>query len=274
MQMSLPLSLKKLAVWSAVIAAAACGPAESAPPASAQTTAKPPAAAPTPGYSVVPLKESGSLTGTVSFDGPAPADSITHPMTDTDVCGTMLVDPTVLHRGPRLQGAVVWISGITAGKHLPYTKRYDLLTQSCRITPRIQAAVVGGTLNVRSADAVVHRTRFVRGTDTVAIIPETEDGQVVPTERVLATDGLVEVLCDPHPWTRAWLMVFSHPYFASTDVNGSFTIDSIPPGRYQVSAWHERFGTVRDSVTITTKAAAVALTFRGPAPVHPATAMP
>lgn len=269
---SAAVSAFRAAVWLAAVAVGACGPVESAPRAVAQDTAK---AVVTPGYSVAPLTAVGALNGTVSFDGPAPADSITHPMVDTDVCGHMLMDPTVLHRGPRLQGAVVWLSGITAGKHLPYTRRYDLLTESCRVTPRVQAAIAGGTLNVRSADAITHRTRFMRGSDTVALIQETEEGQVVPTERVLANDGLIEVLCAAHPWSRAWLLVFRHPYFATTDANGAFTIDSIPPGRYQVSVWHERFGVLHDSVTIAPgRPVAMPFTFRGPAPEHPATAMP
>jgi Polysaccharide lyase family 4, domain II len=262
------VSALRVIVWLAVTGVAACGPAEPTPRAAAQDTAKP---QPSAVYGVVPLTSSGTIAGTVSFDGPAPIDSIIHPTADTDVCGHVLLDPTVLHRGPRLQGVVVWLTGITSGKHLPYTRRYDLLTESCRLTPRVQAAIVGGTLNVRSADAVTHRTTFVRDRDTVAVIPETEEGQVVPTERVLANDGVVEVLCNMHPWSRAWLLVFRHPYFATTDANGGFTIDSVPPGRYQISAWHERFGVVRDSVTVGRTTPSVALTFRGPAPSRPAT---
>jgi hypothetical protein len=263
------VSALRIIVWLAATAVAACGPAEPTPRAAAQETA--PVVPAT--YRVVPVPSSGTLIGTVSFDGPAPTDTIAHPTVDMDVCGHVLVDPTVQHHGQRLQGVVVWLSGITAGKHLPYTRRYDLLTESCRFTPRVQAAIVGGTLNVRSADAVTHRTRFIRGRDTVAVIQETEEGQVVPTERVLTGDGLIEVRCDLHPWSRAWLLVFRHPYFATTDANGAFTIDSVPPGRYQLSVWHERFGVVRDSVTIpsTGRPAPVALTFRGPAPSAPAT---
>jgi hypothetical protein len=267
----------RITVWLAATAVAACGPAEPTPRAAAQDSVKPAVTAPQGGgsaYSVSPLHSSGTLIGTVSFDGPVPTDTIAHPTMDVDVCGHTLVDPTVQHRGQRLQGVVVWLTGITAGKHLPYTRRYDLLTEGCRLTPRVQAAIVGGTLNVRSADAVTHRTRFIRARDTVAVIPETEEGQVVPTERILAADGLIEVRCDAHPWSRAWLLAFRHPYFATTDANGAFTIDSVPPGRYQLSAWHERFGVVRDSVTIAATgrpAATVALTFRGPAPSSPAT---
>jgi hypothetical protein len=268
------VSAFRVIAWLAITGVAACGPAEPAPRAAAAQETVRPASVATPSYSVMPLKSAGTIAGTVAFDGPAPSDSIIHPMADVDVCGHELVDPTVQHRGPRLQGAVVWLTGITAGKHLPYTRRYDLLTESCRLTPRIQAAIMGGTLNVRSADAITHRTTFVRDKDTVAVIPETEEGQVVPTERVLAGDGLIEALCNAHPWSRAWLMVFKHPYFATTDVNGAFTIDSVPPGRYQISVWHERFGVLHDSVTVVATGHAappVAFTFRGPAPSRPAT---
>jgi hypothetical protein len=44
--------------------------------------------------------------------------------------------------------------------------------------------------------------------------------------------------------------VFDHPYFDVTDRRGSFSMDSIPPGRYRLMAWHERYGAVEDSVDV------------------------
>jgi hypothetical protein len=81
-------------------------------------------------------------------------------------------------------------------------------------------------------------------------IPETEDGQIVPAESVLTTAGLVEVNCVIHPWTHGWIATFDQPYFTMTNEDGQFTIDSIPPGRYALTAWHERFGTITDSITV------------------------
>ena len=204
-------------------------------------------------YRVAPLAAPGRVRGVVSFDGPAPPDSVVHLTNDADVCGQTLVDVSVDHRGPRLANAVVWLTGITAGKHLPYVKRYDITTVGCRLVPRVQAAVVGGTLNVGNGDQTTHRTVFIRQETGAALatVQETEAGAVVPTAAVLALPGLVEVRCDQHPWTRGWIVVFDHPYFTTTDPNGAFTIDSVPPGRYQISAWHERFGTATDSVTVT-----------------------
>jgi Carboxypeptidase regulatory-like domain len=217
-------------------------------------------------YRVQPPISRGRVTGSIKFDGPAPTDSIVHPQTDADVCGQTLVDPTVEHRGPLLANAVIWLDGVTAGKGLPIVRRYDITNEGCRLVPRVQAAIKGGTLDVRNADQTAHKTRFIQaGTRAVlATVLETEAGAVVPSRAVLAVPGLVEVRCDGHPWTRGWIVVFDQPYFTTTNTNGGFTIDSVPPGRYRLSVWHERFGTQSDSVTVVAgHDAVVDITFKG-----------
>lgn len=111
-------------------------------------------------YRVVPLTAIGRIAGTVEFEGPAPVDSIVHVTTDVDLCGATLVDISVEHRGPRLANAIVWLEGIEAGKRMPVARRYDITSLSCRFLPRVQAAVVGGTLNVRNDNDGAHRARF------------------------------------------------------------------------------------------------------------------
>jgi hypothetical protein len=46
----------------------------------------------------------------------------------------------------------------------------------------------------------------------------------------------------------AFVLVFGHQFFATTDTDGAYRIDDIPPGTYNVVAWHE--GDVRDMHTI------------------------
>lgn len=149
-------------------------------------------------------------------------------------------------------GVVVWIEGVRSGKPLPIERRFEVTNDRCALVPEVQAVIAGGTLNVRSLDAVVHRTRIERtGTgELLATIRETDEGQVVPNEHVLAKPGILELSCEVHEWTRAWIAAFDHPYFTVTGTDGSFVIDSIPPGRYAVHAWHPRLGSVQDSVTI------------------------
>lgn len=54
--------------------------------------------------------------------------------------------------------------------------------------------------------------------------------------------GIVKVYCHIHSHMSASILVFDHPYFAMPGADGSFTIGNLPPGTYQVSAWHERIG--------------------------------
>ena len=219
---------------------------------------------PTVPYSVV-AGDGGRITGLVTFDGDLAADTTVRPTSDTEVCGESVVQPSVHRKGRGVENVIVWIE-IRAGKPLPLARRYELLHERCLLTPRVQAVVTGGTLNLRSADALTHRVRFVRqgsGT-TIETVTETEQGQVVPLERILASPARLDVRCDQHPWTHAWMMVFDHPYEQVTREDGVFSLDSIPPGRYRIVAWHERLGRVDDSVTVAVgREAVVEMKLRG-----------
>jgi hypothetical protein len=48
----------------------------------------------------------------------------------------------------------------------------------------------------------------------------------------------------------AIVMVFDHRYFAVPDADGSFEIDSVPPGTWRVNAWHERIGATSQSLQV------------------------
>ena len=51
--------------------------------------------------------------------------------------------------------------------------------------------------------------------------------------------GIVRVFCDIHSHMNAFILVFSHPYFAMTDAAGRYRIDRVPAGAYNVIAWNE-----------------------------------
>jgi plastocyanin len=61
--------------------------------------------------------------------------------------------------------------------------------------------------------------------------------------------GVVRIFCDIHSHMSAFVLVFSHPYYAKAEVDGRYRIDNVPPGTYTVSAWHE--GEARETKTVT-----------------------
>jgi hypothetical protein len=203
-------------------------------------------------YTTRVLDSIGRATGAVEIEGEPPADSVVQPTADQAVCGLSFTRRGLDRRGNRAVGVVVWIDGLRSGKPLPVERRFEIVNERCLIMPELQAAIAGGTLNVQNLDAVEHRTRITRreGGELLATIRETDEGQVVPNEHVLTKAGVLELTCAAHPWTRAWIAVFDHPYFALTGTDGSFVIDSVPPGRYRVHAWHPRLGAMEESLTI------------------------
>jgi len=61
--------------------------------------------------------------------------------------------------------------------------------------------------------------------------------------------GIVRVFCDIHSHMNAYILVFSHPFFAMTDSEGRYRIENVPPGTYGVIAWNE--GTPSETRPIT-----------------------
>jgi plastocyanin len=62
--------------------------------------------------------------------------------------------------------------------------------------------------------------------------------------------GIVRVFCDIHSHMNAFILVFSHPFFALTDADGRYRIDNVPPGTYGVIAWNEGISSETKPVTV------------------------
>jgi hypothetical protein len=78
------------------------------------------------------------------------------------------------------------------------------------------------------------------------------------TPKKLTATGPVHLKCDVHSWMSAWVFVATHPYYAVTKEDGSFSIGDVPPGDYSVKVWHGRLGEKAASVKVDPKGSATA----------------
>lgn len=207
---------------------------------------------PTSAYREIAVTAPGRITGTVEFKGPFPTDSTIRPAAEQAGCGPAIVDRQVQHAGTKVVGAAVWLTDIRQGKARPIERRFELVNEDCLLDPRLQIVQANGTLNFISDDVAMHRNRIINvGTGrTQAIAPFNDNGQVIPFDKLFTVPAELEVLCDLHPWSHAWIVVLDHPYYATTSKSGDFALDGIPPGTYHLRAWHPALGRADQTVTI------------------------
>jgi hypothetical protein len=206
-----------------------------------------------PAYVVRPTADAGRVVGTVRVAGALPADTtVTADSAAARVCGASFPDRTVSARGGAVAGVAVWLADARTGKPLPTARRHQLALERCALTPRVLTVASGGTLLVNGRDAMPSRVRFARFPGGLVVLESrmTDAGQVIPSAAVLAEPGAVEARGVDHPWLRAWVLAFDHPYFATSDAAGAFALDAVPPGRYTLVAWHPRAGRVERAVTV------------------------
>lgn len=203
-------------------------------------------------YRPGPVTAGARLTGTVDFEGAMPLDSTISLSPETQGCGSSMTIRSIQRTGTKIGGAVVWLADIRAGKPLPMERRFELANNECLLVPSVQAVFAPATLNMASEDVVMHHNHIVDVAtgELQAIAPFNDNGEVIPFDALLTKPAQLEVTCQLHPWAKAWILVFDHPYFAVSDRSGAFSITDVPAGTYRVKAWHPHLGISESTVTV------------------------
>jgi hypothetical protein len=193
-------------------------------------------------YKAINVVDGGTISGTVKWSGPMPRNLEMAVTKDPKICDpngkqSISLDRMIIGTDSGVANTIVYLRNISSGKpfDLPPQRRH-LDQKTCRYVPHILLVPVTESLTMQSSDATLH-TIHMDGAATYNLPFPFADK---PTSRPMPTPGLVNLRCNGgHVWMNAEMMVVQHPYYAVTDESGRFEFTDVPPGTYQIVAWHE-----------------------------------
>ncbi len=211
------------------------------PNAAADASPEPEPPAPEGGkYEVAAVSNGGTLTGTVTWQGPVPDKKTIAVTKDGETCGHEKPNQEILVGANKtLKNAVVSIDGIKSGEAFKADAPIVFDQKECLFLHHVAVVPTGATLDVRNSDDILHNTHFnaVKNKGENFAIPAGKSNSYT-----VKSAETIKVTCDIHPWMSSWVIVRDNPYFAVTDENGKYTIKNVPPGTYKASVWQETVG--------------------------------
>ena len=124
-----------------------------------------------------------------------------------------------------------------------------LIDQSgCFFHPRVVGARAGQVLRIKNSDNLLHNVHSSSSHRNSFNFGQPQAG--ISSDYKLNDEEMLKLGCDVHRWMTAWVGIVDHPYFAVSGADGSFVIGNVPAGKRKITTWHERFGTLTQTVDV------------------------
>jgi tetratricopeptide (TPR) repeat protein len=215
-----------------------------------------------PVYKYEIVTNGGSFTGVASIKGPIPSPRVFHLVHSPNIefCSRIsdgkghriVYDFEVGKRG-ELKNTLIAIKGISKGKPFPdEVQKFNI--DRCRSDKYVIGINNGEDILVENTDPIVHEiaTYEIRGPH----IQQKSNRQVLPKTSQIRSAFIdhraneFTIKCNLHPFLQTRGFMVENPYYAITGEDGTFNIPDIPPGTYEVLAWHPLIPTLTGTITI------------------------
>jgi len=193
----------------------------------------------------------GTVSGKVTYDG-APVQMKPIDMSAEPSCARMystpqLAETVVTSAGNGLENVVVYVSAGAPDDAVP--SNAAIFTQKgCRYIPHLLPFHVNQELKITNEDQTLHNVHPLSKLNREW--NKSQPPGAPPISASYDKAEFIPVKCNVHPWMHGILAVLKNSHFAVTGDSGSFSLTSLPPGKYTITAWHESFGEQSQDVTI------------------------
>lgn len=208
-----------------------------------------------------------TVTGKANFTGTAPQNEPLSMAADP-VCSSAHSEPVyaetvVVNSNNTLKNVFVYVKEGLEGKTFPVPSAPVIFDQKgCQYHPHVLGIQVGQPFQIINSDSTLHNVHSLAEQSKQFNLGMPLQGMKLE-KKFEKPEIMTKIKCDVHPWMNAYVGVLSHPYFSVTGDEGTFEIKDLPPGDYTLEAWHEKYGTQTQKITVTDQNSQVDFTFSG-----------
>lgn len=133
---------------------------------------------------------------------------------------------------------VVSISNIEATSETKTALRVTVTQKDGSFIPHVIPVASGTEIEWQNRDEIFHNVFSISEAKPFDLgYYKSKDN---PKAVVFEKPGRVDVFCSIHSQMSCIVLVMPNPWFATSDRRGNYEIKNVPPGVYQLKAWHER----------------------------------
>lgn len=228
--------------------------------------AAPAAASAAPAGPAAGATGAASVTGKIVFDGAVPAAEKFKMSADAFCAkahpGDVAREDVVVAADKGLANVFVYVKTGITGTYPPPATAAVIDQKGCTYHPHVFGVVTGQNIEILNSDPTLHNIHSLPEKNEAFNLGMPVQGMKY-TKKFDKPEVMVRIKCDVHGWMSAFCGVVAHPFFAVTAPDGTYTIKNLPAGTYTIEAWHEKFGTQTQQVTVgATDSKAVPFTFK------------
>ncbi len=201
-------------------------------------------------YDAIETASTGTIVGTVKFQGKAPERKEIAVTRNKKVCGkeAKFTESLVVSATGGVKNAVLYLTDIKRGKKFKVPSVFNIDQRGCQFHPHVLIVPAGKSFTLINSDGILHN--FRTNSTKNPILNKAQPKFKKKLKVKINIPEIIRANCDVHEWMNMWLVVAEHPYYAITDEGGSFKITDVPPGTYTVRLWHETLGQQTRKVTV------------------------
>lgn len=195
----------------------------------------------------------GSIHGTVAFEGTAPVQEKVKmdadPACQQQHATAVTTEDVVVNADGTLKNVFVYVKEGATGPFAAPATPVVLNQIGCWYTPHVFGIQTGQPLEIVNSDGTLHNVNAKPTANQPFNLAQPVKGMKA-TKTFAKREVMVKFKCNVHPWMSAYAGVVEHSFFGVSGTDGSFAITGLPAGTYVLEAWHEKYGTQAQTVTV------------------------